>query len=1367
MPTTITPKKILKADIFFKRVNGKPRSSDRRLETPVDALYSSLSDRARVDIPYMRSLFPGLSEAEIVTALKTATVKVKNGKEWVTETRALIFFDPEQQAWVTRDEYLSGDTRKKLELLQFFKEETPETYNSLGLQDNEEALAQCLPKYLLPPPAIDPDVRGEVAHRMGGDKECDLEGVAYIDLRLGCPILTPGDIQDFIAYLINWRDPSQIIVDHVPMLGTWAIEAGTYELREPSEKSEYALSYECETYDGCFHVSRDLFWVVTQALNGTVPRLEIRDAEDHILPEPTRLCSQAALTAIDKVKRLFKDWVWTDVERACRLTAEYNRVFPRRIRRRYDGSHLCLPGSNPKIQLNPWQLDGVWRIILSATTLLSWEVGSGKSFTMIAAAMEMKRLGLARKPMLLCLNGTEGQLAADFLKLYPKAKLLIADEKSFKKENRRKLISQIRSSDWDCVILAHSQFFTIPVTHDTKQEYIQDELRKLSVYQDEVDGDYLLKRVVEEQISNLEGKIEKNEAVDKAIQAALKGDEATIVNLINEGLIELTPGGRFKSASQKVKDKAAKKVNRTVAQAMDNYRKDPVVFWEALGVDWVALDEAHVVKNLQRATKLRYIAGLSNPNTQRSLDALLKFHHTLSKGGRVVFSTGTPCSNSMAEWWVVQRFLGNDRLKSTLDMDHFDNWAHQFGEITTDIEITHTGGMKPRTRFGRFCNLFILMDMIAEFTDFVRADNVGLDRPKPNYLTVTADAGSDQIAFLDEILERNEALSRRKPWRYVNKDGKTVEDNALTLTNLGSLNALDPRLVNPQARNFRNSKLNLAVHNIWWIWKVTTPAKLTQLVFSDLGVPGDDETLFNAYWYIRDALIALGIPAEQIAIIHDYKRSQLQKLYQKIRAGEIRILIGSTDKCGTGVNVQDLCIAGHDISIPWTPAKLDQRRGRVHRQGNLNSEILLFTYVTKGRNGQPGFDAFKVQTVELKHNFISQFLSGEVTRNDYEESDDEAMSYNLTKALASGDPRIMEFAKVGDRIKQLEVEVNALATKMARDVSTVRHLPRRIEILEARLKAVRKDVATRDKYMNLLTGDMVNYKAGSKVYAAIQEAGSKIVSQIKRIEKEGVIASDVKLGEFAGFTLRMPYYNGSRYGVQNLELMGTPYPHPDYDDPRCNGYRFESRYTPETMIALMRDALLKGYHSPGELLDRLTADYNNALREQESIPARLGTMKQEFTKLQSELSTLQDREAQLKSELAIVQAKKPADEDEEEEETVDQPKPQATQTREGRFVEGSKPAKYRPPEPSVVEYLKSLSEPCSEDVDGNIVTWIPKVRELTKEFLSRLREREQNKVIDLPVTRPAMTLAAIAGGINQKSKRKTSEGQLTLFEMFA
>lgn len=1374
MSKTITPARIRKTGIFFKRVNGKPSTEDRVINTSVDALYACLSDLGRVDLGYIQTLI-SVSEDELIAALQNAECKVKDGDEWTVEQRSLIFYDPHQQKWVTRDEYLSGNTRKKLEFLEGIKEITPDNYEALRLSRNEEALKLHLPKFLLPPTTIDPDIRAEIVYRMGGEEQCDLGGKAYIDLRLGSPVLLPEDIQEFCGFLLDrYTDEAiraYVIVDHVPELGHWAVDSKNYGINQGAKTSEYAIDLEDSTADGIFRVERNLFWVLSQALNNTVPRIEVKRSSwkgEYLDREATHKATEAARYAIDKIKQAFAEWVWSDIERAHRLTVDYNEAFPRLIRRKYDGSHLKLPGSNPLIQLNPWQLNGVWRSLQSGTTLFAWEVGTGKSFAMIASAMEARRMGLCRKPMLVCLNGTEEQLAADFLRLYPEAKLLVATEKSFERQNRRNLIAKIRSGDWDCVIIAHSQFFAIPVFSETREAYIQEELAKLEQYSNDADGsDRLLKRVIQEQMGQWQTKIGSQQVLESARKAALRGDTETINTMINEGKIEITKGNRFaipkkaKTPSQKELDRASKRVTAQVDAVMDNYRKDPVVFWETLGVDWVALDEAHVVKNLPKSTKLRYIAGLPNSSSQRSLDALIKFQHTLSEGGKVIFATGTPCSNSMGEWWVIQRFLGFDRLKSTLNLDHFDNWAQQFGEIRTEIEITHTGGMKPKTRFARFTNLFILSDFISEFSDFVRADIVGLERPKPNYITIAAPPGDDQLDFLDEILERNEALNRRQPHKYVNKKGETVEDNALTLTNLGSLNALDARLVKEDAQNWYEGKLNQVLHNAWWIWKESRNAKMTQLIFSDLGVPGGNDR-FNAYHYLRDGLIALGVPPEEIAIIHEYKRNERKPLFKKIRSGQVRFMICSTAKGGTGVNVQDRCIAAHDVSIPWTPAQIDQRRGRLHRQGNLNPEVYMFVYVTEGRNNQPGFDAFKVQTVETKANFLSQFLSGEVTSNDFEDDGADAMSYHLVKALAAGDPAIMEYAKITDQLKRLEIESNSIASKLARDGSALRGLPRRLLVTEKYLEACQYDLEVLQKYHHQLkaNSDLVHYEAEGETFTNALAAGEFMVSQMKAMSRSQK-DSYKKLGDFCGFEVYASYYGGSN--VKSLRLFGAKYV--IEGEVHYTKYDCEPRFTPSLLIDILRHTLMSGYRNVQTTANRAEQDRINALSDERVLPDRIATLKSDLETVQEQIRTLKFREAELKEMFTSTESEaQAASLNRDETEDVSEG---SSDEAEGAD-EGAIAALYQGVEPEVIQHLKSRPEPTAKDIHGNVLTWIPRIREIAGLLVSNIQNMGQaeQKVIDLPVTRPVTRLVSVQGG-RDKQRPAPVEKQLSLFEMFA
>ena len=893
-----------KADMFTKRTI-RQQTVITHVDTAAEALAVSIAEKARVDLPYMAQL-TGIEPEQLTKEL--------NG---------VIFPVPNQDIYVTADEYLSGNVRQKLrEAMQ------AAVQNPLYLP-NVTALKAAQPK--------------------------DLDA-SEIDVRLGATWLDKSVIQDFM--LETFAPPMYlhrvIHVNYSEYTAEWNI----------SGKS--AVSESNVTAYVTYGTRRaNAYRILEDTLN--LRDVRIYDMVTDPDGKERRVLNQKETTLAQQkqqaIKAVFREWIWKDPNRRETLVAQYNELFNATRPREYDGQHITFGGMTPDIQLREHQRNAVAHILYGGNTLLAHEVGAGKTFEMVAAAMESKRLGLCQKPLFVVPNHLTEQWASEFIRLYPSASILVATKKDFERANRQKFCARIATGDYDAVIIGHSQFERIPVSQERQQ------------------------RLLREQLDDITHGIEE---------------------------LKYQRGEQF---SIKQLERTRKQLENRLSKLEAEERKDDVVTFEQLGVDRLYVDEAHSFKNLFLYTKMRNVAGLSQTESQKSSDMFLKCRYMdeITGGKGIVFATGTPVSNSMTELYTMQRYLQYGTLQQK-SMSHFDAWASTFGETTTAIELAPEGtGYRARTRFAKFFNLPELMNLFKEVADIKTADQLNLPRPTAHYETVVVKPS----AYQQEMVQ---ALSERAAAVHSGAVDPSV-DNMLRITSDGRKLGLDQRLMNPFLPDDPGSKVNACVRNIVRIWREGAAEKLTQLVFCDLSTPrgkaasekdaADADTLladetgsenFNVYDDIRAKLIAQGIPKEQIAFIHEANTEVRKKeLFAKVRSGQVRVLMGSTAKMGAGTNVQDRLAASHDLDCPWRPGDLEQRAGRIVRQGNRNKDVYIYRYVTEAT-----FDAYLWQTVENKQKFISQIMTSKSPVRACDDVDETALSYAEIKALCAGDPRIRE-----------------------------------------------------------------------------------------------------------------------------------------------------------------------------------------------------------------------------------------------------------------------------------------------------------------------------------------------------------------------
>lgn len=1005
-----------KADMFTKRTI-KPHETVTKVDTASEALSLSLSEKACIDMEYLCSL-TGKSAGEVEEELKGVIFRLPESEGM------------DQPRFVSEDEYLSGNVRQKLREAKRAAE-ISEVYRG-----NVEALEKVQPKDLT---------------------------ASEISVRLGATWIPESDIADFMFELLQTPNYSQwkIKVHFSRHTGEWNIEGKSMDRGNPRANNTYGTN------------RVNAYKIIEDTLNLRDTRVfdYVEDEEGKRKPVLNKKETAIAQGKQDLIKQAFQEWIWKDPERRQRLTADYNERFNAIRPREYDGSHLHFYGMNPEITLRKHQKDGVARIIYGGNTLLAYVVGAGKTYTMVAAAMECKRLGLCSKSMIVVPNHIIEQFAAEWLQLYPAANILVATKKDFEKKNRKKFCGRIATSDIDAVIIGHSQFEKIPLSVERQERMLQMEI-------DEI----------------IEGIAEA-----KKIQ-----------------------GSRF---TVKQMERTKKSLETRLKRLHDQSRKDDMITFEELGVDRLFVDEADNYKNLYLTTKMRNVGGIAQTEAQKSSDMYMKCRYLdeITGGKGVIFSTGTPVSNSMVELYTMQRYLQYGTLGEK-HLQHFDAWASTFGETVTALEIAPEGnGYRLKTRFARFYNLPELLQMFREVADIQTADMLNLPVPETVYRVVKVEASDLQRDMVEELGNRAEKVRTHQ----VNPR----EDNMLKITNDGRKLALDQRLTNPLLPDDPGSKINACVEEIYRHWEEGKEKKLTQLVFCDQSTPKTDGT-FSVYNDIRDKLIARGIPPEEIAFIHDANTDvRKKKLFSKVRRGTVRILMGSTFKMGAGTNVQDRIIASHDLDCPWRPRDLEQRAGRTIRQGNQNPKVEIIRYVTEGT-----FDAYLYQTIENKQKYISQIMTSKNPARSVEDIDEVALSYAEIKALATGNPYIKEKMDLDIQVSKLQLlKQSFLNQKYEMEDQVAKHLPARIREQETWIMQYEADIAQVKAHTPPDRETFPVMQIGDHSYTEKKEAGQAIIDSCKAMKSPEA----VPLGAYRGLAMELSYSSASKEFVIALHGKGT------------------------------------------------------------------------------------------------------------------------------------------------------------------------------------------------------------------------------------
>ena len=995
-----------KAAMFTQRTIRKKKEFNN-VATANEALMVSLSEKAKVDINYMSEL-TGISNEKIKKDLDGIIFKVPS------------ILNEEQEEYVTADEYLSGNIREKLEVAKM------SAAIDSKYQKNVDALEKAMPKELT---------------------------ASEIEVRLGATWIPVEIYQQFLYELLD--TPSWVRnytkLSYSSYNANWNISAKNMDKESVKADKTYGTS------------RANAYRLMEDCLNLKQTKIFDYEYDDDgnkqaILNKKETMIAQQKQ---DTIKESFNNWIWKDPQRREELTQIYNRLFNSIRPREYNGDHLEFPEMNPEITLRKHQKDAIAHILYGQNVLLAHVVGAGKTFEMTAACMELKRLGLAQKPMFVVPNHLVEQWGAEFLQLYPSANILVATKRDFEKKNRKKLFSKMATGEYDAIIIGHSQFEKIPMSIERQKMSIENEI---------------------EEITNGISSLKAN-----------NGERFTIKQL----------------------ERTKKGLKAKLEKLNKNDRKDDLITFEEIGVDRLFVDEAHFYKNLFLFTKMNNVSGLSTTDAQKSSDLYLKCRYLdeITGGKGVVFATGTPISNSMTEMYTMQRYLQYSTLVKH-NLQHFDCWASTFGETSTSIELAPEGsGYRMKTRFSKFFNLPELINMFKEVADIKTADMLNLPVPNAHYQNVAVEPSDIQKELVESLGERAQKI----------RDGAVDphEDNMLKITNDGRKLALDQRLINELLPENKNSKVNACIKNILKIYHETVEEKSTQLVFCDMSTPRNDA--FNVYDEIRNKLLEEGIPESEIAYIHNAKTDVKKKeLFSKVREGKVRILIGSTGKMGAGTNVQERLIAIHDLDCPWRPSDLEQRAGRIVRQGNRNKDVYIYRYVTEGT-----FDAYLYQLVENKQKFIGQIMTSKSPVRSAEDIDEASLSYAEIKALASGNPKVKEKMELDTKVSKLKLaKANYLSQKYDLEDRIIKYYPQKIKSIKTRIEGLEndiKDLKPQKEFQQIKIKDMLIVDK--------KQAGNAIILACK-----GYDGQDKKyIGEYRGFDLYIQFNSLSQYYIMSLK----------------------------------------------------------------------------------------------------------------------------------------------------------------------------------------------------------------------------------------
>ena len=1018
-----------KADMFTRRTI-RPHVAVTSVDTASEALAVSISEKARVDMDYMAQL-SGKSPEELEKELAGVIyrdIRCAEKPEDILPSLA----DLGRYPFVTADEYLSGKVRQKLRMAKAFLEAAPDEQKETARR-NVEALEAVQPQDL---------------------------GAGEIGVRIGANWVPVEVYQQFMVELLTpyGQARRRIRILRSEVTGQWSI----------TEKNFDRANVKANTTYGTKRMSA--YHILEHILNQRDVRVfdYIEDENGKKKPVLNKKETAIAQDRQELIKQKFAEWIWKDIDRRELLCRIYNETFNGVRPREYDGRHIRFEGMNPEITLRPHQVNAIAHILYGGNTLLAHEVGAGKTYEMVAAAMEMKRLGLCTKSLIVVPNHITEQWAAEWLQLYPSANILVATKKDFETQNRKKFCSRIATGDYDAIIIGHSQFEKIPISVERQQA--------------------ILERQIEEILEGIE-------------QAkAQKAERYTVKQM----------------------ERTRKSLETRLAKLNDQSRKDDTVTFEQLGVDRLFIDESHYFKNLFLATKMRNVGGIAQTEAQKSSDLFMKTQYLdeLTGGRGVIFATGTPISNSMVELYTIQRYL-QYRMLQEMGLVHFDDWAGNFGETVTAIELSPEGtGYRAKTRFAKFYNLPELMAAFKGVADIQTADMLKLPVPKANFHTEVVKPSEIQKEMIRGLAERAEKIHAGGVDPHV--------DNMLRITNDGRKLALDMRLIQPLAPDDPNGKVAVCARNVFRIWEQTKEKRSAQLVFCDLSTPTTDGS-FSVYDDLKKKLMDAGIPEEEIAFIHTAdSEAKKKELFSKVRAGQVRVLLGSTAKMGAGTNVQDKLIALHDLDCPWRPSDLQQRLGRIVRQGNENEEVEIYRYVTEGT-----FDAYLYQLIENKQKFIAQIMTSKAPVRVADDVDETALSYSEIKALATGNPLIIEKCNLDMEVARLNMlKASHLNQVYALEELVYRKYPEEITRLTERIAGYEQDVALAAAHPKAQEG-FCGMEVDGRHYAEKEDAGKAIIDVCTRMTGSDAVL----LGQYRGFSMVLAY--DGRSNEYRITLKGT------------------------------------------------------------------------------------------------------------------------------------------------------------------------------------------------------------------------------------
>ena len=1031
---------VTKADMFYKQTI-KPELTINRVETAIEALNISINEYGKVNIPFILSIYIPDISGEVGKNVESGKTK---RQKLIEELKGIIFLNPTQydeknpdEGWETSDEYLSGNVRSKLVIAERFAKEQPELF-----QINVEELKKVQP--------IDLDA-------------------SEIDIRIGTTWIDEQDYEQFIYELLgtpqrvrairSGKYSSGIIVHLNKYSMEWFIENKSKDKHSVAASKTYGTS------------RMDAYSIFEASLNlkAVTVRDKIDDGDGKYHYVINRNETMLAREKQNFIKEKFREWIFADPVRRKKYVDYYNETFNNIRLREYDGSVLSFPGMNPEIELRPHQKNAVARILLGGNTLLAHCVGAGKSFEMMAACMEQKRVGLANKTVMVVPKALINQTASEFLRLYPSANILVTTERDFEKSRRQQFISRIATGDYDCIIMSHSQFKKIPISAARKERMINEQIEQIAYAIEETK--------------------EKN------------GERWTVKQM----------------EAQK------KKLQEQLKSLADEERKDDLITFEELGIDSIMVDEAHNYKNLAIFSKINNVSGISGSGAKKATDMQLKcqYINEINPGRGIVFATGTPISNTMCEMYVMQSYLQKDTLEQ-MGIYHFDSWAANFGEITTALELTVEGsGFRMKNRFNKFTNLPELMNIFKQVADVQTQDMLELNVPKlrdGQYIIVESEPDWYVRQIMEDFVRRAEAIR--------NGGVDSSIDNFLKITHEARLLGTDARLLDKDAPNNPDGKLNKVIDNVLYEYgKAKDEEKIgCQLIFSDIGTPGEKD--FDVYNYIKAELIKRNIPENEIAFIHDAKTdAQRETLFKSMRAGKKKILIGSTDKCGTGVNVQTHIVAIHHVDCPWKPSSIEQREGRGIRQGNENKEVAVYRYVTKET-----FDAYSWSLVENKQRFISQIMTSRAVSRTCEDIDEATLSYAEIKAVATGNPLIKEKMEVDNELQRLKVlKASYDSQRYTFQDNFMIKFPKLIKAAEEKIECVRKDIELRNA--ERVKSEEFSITIGNMLYTERNDGGTAMLEEISKYK-----AGDTyEIGKFRGFNLLV---EKNYMGINFLILQG-------------------------------------------------------------------------------------------------------------------------------------------------------------------------------------------------------------------------------------